>query len=276
LCSHGDKIDVLKVRKNIYRLRKKYLKLRFIDSFKFLSTSLEKLCNGLEIGRFKETRKYFLEIEKFELGRQKGVFLYSFIDSIEKMNYPTLPTKKQFFDTLSEEHVSNECYERAKKVWRLFDCKNLGKYSDLYLKSDVTLLSDAFEQFRDTYCLKVYKLDPAQYYTLPGLSFDCMLRMTKVELELLTDIDMVHFLKKGIRGSISQCTERMHVANNRYLPNFDPTKPSSFITYLDATNLYGHSMSQALPFGGFKWLSQREINDLNILDVDDNSANGYV
>ncbi|MGH9021455.1 MAG: hypothetical protein ACRDV0_10690 [Acidimicrobiales bacterium] len=293
LCKHGDKIDVIAQSKEKYisftksiymhdyvdrktgSLKRKYLKLRFIDSFKFLAASLENLGNGLSTHELKETRKNFVNESQFNLMRKKGVFPYSFIDSMEKMNNPTLPTKNQFYDHLREEHISDESYERAKDVWRLFDCKNLGDYADLYLKSDVLLLTDVFEQFRDT-CLKVYKLDPAHYYTLPSLSFDCMLRMSKVELELLTDIDMIHFFKKGIRGGISQCTERKHIANNSYLPNYDETKPTSFITYLDATNLYGHSMSQALPYGSFEWLSERDIIDLNIMDVDDDSPQGYV
>ena len=293
LCRYGDKIDVIAQSKEKYisftksiymhdyvdqktgQTKRKNLKLRFIDSFKFLSTSLENLGNGLSNNEFRETRKHFLNNTEFNLMRQKGVFPYNYVDNIEKMNNQNLPTKNQFYDQLREEHISDECYDRAQEVWRVFKCKNLGEYSDLYLKSDVLLLCDVFEQFRDT-CLKVYKLDPAQYYTLPSLSFDCMLRMTKVELELLTDIDIVHFFQKGIRGGISQCTERKHIANNSHLPNFDPTEPTSYITYLDATNLYGHSMSQALPFGGFRWLSEREILDLNIMNVDDDSPQGYV
>lgn len=293
LCRYGDKIDVIAQSKEKYvsftksiymhdyvdgktgHTKRKYLKLRFIDSLKFLSTSLENLGNGLNTTEFRETRKHFVTDGEFNLMRRKGVFPYSFIDSIDKMNNSNLPTKNDFYDSLREEHISDECYDRAKEVWRLFACKNLGEYSDLYLKSDVLLLTDVFEQFRDT-CLKVYKLDPAQYFTLPGLSFDCMLRMTKVELELLTDIDIIHFFQKGIRGGISQCTDRMHTANNSFLPNFDPNEPTSFITYLDATNLYGHSMSQTLPLGGFRWLSEGEILDLNIMDVDDDSPQGYV
>lgn len=293
LCRFGDKIDVIAQSKEKYIsftksiyvhdyvetktgvLKKKYLKLRFLDSFKFLSASLDTLASGLELSSLREMRKHFPDNAQFNLMCKKGVFPYSFMDSLEKMKNPTLPTKNQFYDSLSEEHISDEAYERAKNVWHSFQCKNLGEYSDIYLKSDVLLLCDVFEQFRDM-CLNTYKLDPAQYYTLPGLSFDCMLRMTQVELQLLTEIDMICFFKEGIRGGISQCTERKHIANNSYLPNFDPTKPSSFIAYLDATNLYGHSMSQALPFGGFRWLTEREILDLNVMAVDDDGPHGYV
>ena len=112
----------------------KFLKLRFIDSFKFLSASLENLGNGLVALDFKETQKHFSDDAKFNLMRQKGVYPYSFVDSIDKMNNPELPTKNEFYDNLRDEHISDESYERAKIVWNMFGCKNLGEYSDLYLK----------------------------------------------------------------------------------------------------------------------------------------------
>ncbi|XP_030764719.1 uncharacterized protein LOC115888968 isoform X2 [Sitophilus oryzae] len=292
LCRHGDKIDIIAQSKEKYvsftksiyvddyvgskgEVKKKYLKLRFIDSFKFLSTSLSNLGNGLSIENFKETKKHFPEKEKFDLMRQKGVFPYTFMDSLKKMNNRSLPTKHEFYDDLNNEHISDVDYQRAKDVWRLFNCKTLGDYSDLYLKSDTLLLCDVFENFRDT-SLKIHKLDPLQYYSLPSLSFDSMLRMTKVELELLTDIDMIHFFKNGIRGGVSQCSERKHIANNKFLPNYNPSEPSSFIMYLDATNLYGYSMSQPLPLRDFRWLTEREIIDLDIMNVEDDSKYGYV
>ena len=110
------------------------------------------------------------------------------------MNNSKLPTKNEFYDNLRDEHIGDEIYESAKSVWNMFGWKNLGEYSDLYLKTDILLLCDVFEQFRDL-CPNVYKLDAAQYHTLPSLLFDCMLRMTKVELELLTDVDIKLFLK---------------------------------------------------------------------------------
>lgn len=292
LINHGDKVEVLAQTKEKYisftkylhvhdyvnkrgEVRKKYLQLRFIDSFKFLSTSLQNLGENLEANQFTETRKLFPENEKFNLMRQKGIFPYSFVDKLEKLNTEFLPSKEQFFDSLNDEHISDKDYQRAVKVWNLFECKSLGEYSDIYLKSDVLLLCDVFENFRKI-CLNKYKLDPLQYFTAPGLAWDAMLKLTGVELELLTDIDMIHFFKKGIRGGISQCSERKHIANNKFLPNYDSNEPSSFITYLDATNLYGHSMSQALPTGGFAWLSDEEILNLNIMAVSDEGSQGYV
>uniref|UniRef100_A0A6P7GNY9 Uncharacterized protein LOC114340369 n=1 Tax=Diabrotica virgifera virgifera TaxID=50390 RepID=A0A6P7GNY9_DIAVI len=151
----------------------------------------------------------------------------------------------------------------------------MGDYGMLYLKSDVLLLADIFENFRKV-CLKEYKLDPAHYVTAPSLTWDAMLKYTDIELQLLTDVDMVHFFKNGIRGGVATCTKRKSIANNRFLSNFDPKKPETYITYLDATNLYGAAMSQPLPWKNFRWLSGQEIEQFNVFDIDDDSEKGYV
>ena len=110
------------------------------------------------------------------------------------------------------------------------------EYHDLYLKSDVLLLADVFETFRDV-CLKNYQLDPCWYFTAPGLSWDAMLKITKVELELLSDPDMLLMIEKGIRGGISTIIHRWAQANNKYMKNYNPKEKSTYIKYLDANNL---------------------------------------
>ena len=102
-------------------------------------------------------------------------------------------------------------------------------------------------------CLINYKLDPCHYYTAPGLAWDACLKETKQELHLLTDYDMLMF-EKGIRGGITHISKRYAKANNKYMKDFDETKPSTYIQYLDANNLYGYAMSQKLPTHGFKWI----------------------
>ena len=102
------------------------------------------------------------------------------------------------------------------------------------------LLADVFEKFIDT-CLKFYKLDPCHYFSSPGLSWDAMLKMTGMRLEKIVDIDMYLFIEKGLRGGISYIAKRYSKANNKYMKNYDPKKPSKFITYLDMNNLMvGH------------------------------------
>ena len=143
-------------------------------------------------------------------------------------------------------------------------------YHDLYLESDVLLLADVFENFRNV-CLNNYKLDPAWYYTSPGIAWDAALKMTGVELELLTDPDMLLMIEKGVRGGISMISKRHGKANNKYMgEEYDPSQPSKYITYLDANNLYGWAMSKPLPISNFKWM--KNLNNWRnrpcILEVD--------
>ena len=128
-----------------------------------------------------------------------------------------------------------------------------GDYHDIYLATDAILLADVFENFRKT-CLKHYELDPAHYYTSPGLSWDALLKHTGIQLELLTDYNKYLFIEKGTRGGVSTEMKRYCEANNPYLQDYNPNKETTYIHHLDANNLYGWAMSQYLPVGNFSWL----------------------
>ncbi|KYN12354.1 hypothetical protein ALC57_15467 [Trachymyrmex cornetzi] len=171
------------------------LKLRFMDSFKFLNTSLEKLVSYLDKSKLKIIRSEFsnLDAEDFDLLTRKGVFPYEYIDSVDKLNETSLPPPELFYSSLTDETASDDDYQHATNVCRRFCIETLGDYSDLYLKTDVLLLADVFENFRDT-CIESYGLDPVYYYTLPGYTWDAMLKYTGIRFELLTDIDMVMFI----------------------------------------------------------------------------------
>ena len=151
----------------------------------------------------------------------------------------------------------------------------MGDYHNLYLGSDVLLLADVFENFRKT-CLEYYKLDPCHYFTSPGLSWDAMLKMTNIKLELMIDVDMFQFIEKGLRGGISYIANRYGEANNKYMKTYDKKAPSKYIMYLDANNLYGWAMSQYLPTGGFKWLSQKQIDKINLAKYEVDSKKGLI
>ena len=162
--------------------------LTFIDSFQFMSSSLDKLVSNLPKEAFKYTSEEFTGT-KLSLMSQKGVYPYDHMDSFEKFDQMELPTKEQFYSILNDQHITNDEYNHARKVGKAFNIKTMGEYHDLYLKSDVLLLADVFESFRKT-CLQYYKLDPCHYFTSPGLSWDALLKMNNIKLELMTDVDM--------------------------------------------------------------------------------------
>ena len=247
--------------------------LTFIDSFQFMSSSLEKLVSNLPRESLKYTSKRFKGL-KLDLMAKKGVYPYDYMDSFKKFK-EQLPTKEEFYSILNDEHISDEDYQHAQNVWNKFNLKNMGEYHDLYLQSDILLLADVFENFRNK-CIEYYKLDPCHYFTSPGLSWDAMLKMTNIKLELITDIDMYLFIEKGMRGGVSYIANRYGKANNKYMKEYDKNKPSKYIMYLDANNLYGWAMSQYLPTGGFKWMTEKQINKINLDKYKDNSKKGLI
>ena len=150
--------------------------------------------------------------------------------------------------------VREEYYEHPRRVWKEFGLKDLGEYHDLYLKTDVILLAKVFEEFRKV-CLKNYGLDPAHFYTAPGLAWKACLKKTRIRLELLLDPDMLLMFERGITGGITQSINRWAKANNPYMGSeFDPDEKTNYLQYLDANNLYGWAMSQPLPIRGFCWV----------------------
>ena len=248
--------------------------LVFLDSFQFMSSSLDNLIKNLPDEAFKYTKQEFKK-EQFNLMKQKGIYPYDHMDSFDRFNETKLPVQQDFYSILNNEHISDEQYKHAQNVWDTFNLKTMGDYHDLYLKSDILLLADVFENFRKT-CLQYHKLDPCHYFTSPGLSWDAMLKMTDIKLELMVDIDMFQFIEKGMRGGISYIANRYGKANNKYMKNYDEKAPSKYIMYLDANNLYGWAMSQYLPTGNFKWLSPNQIEKTNLGKYTENSKKGLI
>ena len=213
------------------------------------------------------------QLENVELLTRKGVYRYDYVSSMEKLSETQLPPKEEFYSKLNDEGISDDDYQHAINVWNTFQCKTIRDYHNLYLKSDVLLLADVFENFRKT-CLKHYNLDPAHYYISPGLAWDACLKETGQELELLHDYDMLMMFEKGIRGGIFHITKRYAEANNKYMKDYDPDKPSNYIQYLDANNLYGWAMSQSLPTHGFSWMKDLTID--SVIDLLDKKRNPEV
>ena len=251
-------VDVKKTEDN--KDIKIFFKLRFVDSLKFLGCSLSTLANNLPKDKFYNLEERFSG-KLLEMAKRKGVFPYDWFNMIEKLDWESLPTFEDFFSLLLGEGISRDEYEFALEVWKEFGCKTFKDYLELYNEIDVLLLADVFENFREI-CLENYNIDPAYYFTFPGLFWDAMLKETKIKLELLSDIDQYYFFKQMIRGGISNVSNRYAEANNIYMGDlYDPNKENSYITYFDANNLYGFIMMQELPFRGFEWITDEELEN---------------
>ena len=263
------------------------------DSFSFIAASLDKLVSMTKYDNTdeKDRRKWVLrenwqsnfrysskndiiKTEKcLDLLTEKGVFPYDYMNSFDKFNDEHLPSKEQFYSRLTEEDITNDDYNKAKQIWQHFGIKSMGDYHDLYLKTDVLLLTDVFENFRDM-CLSYYGLDPVYYYTLPNFAFDAMLKLTGIEIDLVYDQEMYEMIEAGLRGGMTQTTCKKVEANNKYMgSDYDKNKASSYINYLDANNLYGLSMIQKLPYRNLKW--DDKITEEDIINYD-NGRTGYI
>ena len=216
------------------------IKLKDIGNNRLIRTSC-KSCRSKKdqplstlIERFPSTFKLCKKnMEKFILLLKKCVYPYEYMDSFDKFDETTLPNIENFYSSLELRNFDVKEYNHAKKLWGIFNIKNIGDYHDLYVQADTAQLSDVFENFRSL-CLREYQLDPAYYVSTPSLAFDAMLKITGAKIELFTDIDMVLMTEKGIRGGLTQAIKKYAVANNKYLDNYGKTKDSIYLQYLDA------------------------------------------
>ena len=244
--------------------------LRFLESFQFLPSLLETLVENLKQDRldaFPHLLSEFDQKQQAQLLVRKGIYPYKYMGSFHKFDEKDLPPIEEFYFSIKKESISDEDYTHAQKVFREFNLSSLGDYHDLYCKTDVLLLTDVFESFRKV-CLSQFELDPCHFYTSPGLSWASLLKMTGVELELLTDIDKILMIEHGTRGGLSQISNRYQKANNPYRDDYDPSDTTSYLMYLDANNLYGWAMVQPLPVSDFKFLDDAKSFDVSTIKED--------
>ena len=175
--------------------------LLFIDSMQFTNSSLDKLVKNLNDKDFKYLSEEFND-EQLKLVKEKWIYHYEYMNSFKGFSEDELLNKSKFLSSLKDSGVNEKEYEQAVNVWKVFKIKNFGEYQDLYLKTDVLLLVDMFEKFVES-CLNYYRLDPCHYFSSLGLSWDAMLKMTGIKLELINDINVHLFIEKGMRGGIS-------------------------------------------------------------------------
>ena len=261
-----------------------YIKIRKSGEliFKYFNCKrryLKKIDN-LELKKFKKSFRNTYnfcnkDINKFMLLLRKCVYPYEYMDDWDRFNEEKLPNKNDFHSSLNMEDISEIDYRHALKVFNKFNIKNLGEYHDLYVQSDTILLADVFESFRNL-CLNTYGLDPAYFLALPGLAWQACLKHSGVKLELISDIDMLLMIEKGIRGGIYQSNFRNAKANNKYMIDYDEKEASSFLIYTDYNNLYGKSVSVKLPVDGFEWVEDiSEIDENFIKNYDEDTNVGY-
>ena len=221
-----------------YKVDSKYtwssqlIQIWFIDSMQFMNSSLDSFVKNLSDYDFKYLSKEFTG-DFLELVKQKGVYPYEYMDSCSKFSENKLPDRSKFFSSLKDKCISEKNYMKANNMWNVFKMNTMVDYHDLYLKTDVLLLADVFEKFINT-CLDYYRLDPCHCFSISGLSWDAILKMTGIELDLISDIDMHLFIEKGMRVGISYIAKRHSKANNKYMKCYDSSKEIIYITYLDA------------------------------------------
>ena len=197
------------------------------------------------------------------------------MDSFKTFSENKLPNRCKFLSSVKEKCISKKDYLKADNIWNVFKMNTMGDCHDLYLKTDVLLLADVFEKFIK-HCLGYYGLDPCHYFSSSGLSWDAMLKMTRIKLYLISDIDMPLFIEKGMRGGISYIAKRHSEASNKYMECYVSSKESKCITYLGENNLYGWGMSQYLSYSGFKYLNKKEIDRFHVNSIEENSSIGYI
>ena len=244
--------------------------ITFIDSLQFYNGSLDILKSNSKDEDLKHLTSEF-SIYKSEILKRKDAYPYEQVDSYEKFKHPSLPKKKYFYSSLrdgkrdrSDGHISDEQYQHLQNVWDIFNFNTFEDFHNHYLKKDVLLLADVFEKFIFT-CLKYYDLDPCHYFSAPGLSWDAMLKMTGVTLEKISDPDKYMFFEQGMRGGVSYINKRYSEASK-----------NKHILYLDMNNLYGHAMSQYLPYANFKWVKNIDKIEQKLMNIKSNSSTGYI
>jgi hypothetical protein len=250
----------------------------FIDSYNFMSSSLEVLVKSLLTGGedFFHPLKTIFNTDKIDDLLAKLPFPYDFITDDTALEVTSVPPIESFYNKLTMSGPSQEEYERVLRIWDLFQMRTMRQLLLFYNELDTALLAICIVQFGDM-LYSIYELEMSHYYSLPGYAWDAMLKSTDIKLQLLTDSVMYMFFEQNIRAGLSYIGDRYFECNNETLGDrFDPNKPVKHLLLVDFNALYSFCLSQPLPFGCFQWLSDNEINALNIKETDCDGEVGYV
>uniref|UniRef100_A0A0R3QH64 DNA-directed DNA polymerase n=1 Tax=Brugia timori TaxID=42155 RepID=A0A0R3QH64_9BILA len=242
---------------------------------------LRSLVDLLTDSDFAHTKKVFgRNEEQFRAAKQKGFFPYDFIKSFDDLKLTRLPEKNHFYNKLTDESISDENYNFAQHVWRIFNCKSMSDYMRIYCEIDTTTLADVFCAFRKT-CLQEYNLDPTLYITLPGYAFDVMKKHTNLNIDLFDESEATfyNFFESAIRGGITNTNVRYCKANTNCVPDtYDASKEPRCISYIDKNSLYSFAMMQFLPSHNFFDVDKSDFGFFTpeyISSIEDDAEIGY-
>ena len=236
--------------------------IKFKDSYGFLQCSLSTLMTNLASEgerHFRYLKKYVPESDLREMLLRKGVFPYSYFSSLSILKNTELPPITSFRNDLDGKAISQSDYDHAQRVWKAFRCRSFVDYLHVYLLCE---------------SIGNYDFDPTHYFSGPHYCYNAFLRMSGVQMDLLTDINQYFFLKKGIRGGLSMVVKRYSKANNPNLSGYVSSAPHVYILDLDANNLYGKAMLEALPYSGFRWMGREELTQERIMGMSPTGEDG--
>ena len=233
---------------------------RFIDSYRFLSSSLDSLVKKLDNDDFIMLKKEFPD--KWQYINKKLGYAYEYFNSIDDYKKPVYNLKKEgFFSNLKNKCRDDEERQRTEEIIEIFDINSGEDLTELYLKSDVILLVDVFEKFIKRYT-EEYGIIPLYCVSLPGYTWQCGMKHTDIKLQTLQDKDMILFLENNIRGGVSS------IMGSRYVKSDEDKK----ILYVDAKSLSGRAVSENLPYDEIEF--DRNVKLEDIINTPDDSDIG--
>ena len=251
--------------------------LQFIDSFQFMASSLDRLCKTMRkegVDDFVHTSHYFGQDDIFY---EKGIYPYDYVSGPSKLDETALPPKEAFYNSITEENISDEQYARAQEMWQRLSMNTLRDYTRHYIQLDVLILADLFEKFRRT-MFDAHGLDCLHFPSLPSLTLQLALKMTSVKLDLIDDSEIYLMIESAIRGGLSYVAQRHAKANYPAMGamEYRADLPTSHILYLDCNSLYATCQQFPLPVGDFRLLSDDELSRFNVTAIAADSPIGYI
>ena len=245
-----------------------------MDSMAFLGASLDNLVKTLKASNhsFPILKQWMRDTNQRELILRKGVYPYEFATSLNVLRDTcTLPKKEEFFSLLSGEHITDGDYQHATNVWNSFQCRDMCDYTELYVRADTYQLAEAMLELRES-VISEFNIDLCHYLSLPMMAKDIMLKFTNVEMELMSDVEMIHMIRSNIRGGLSYVnTRHFHCAEES-----KKREENVSAAYVDANNLYGAAMRFAMPLCDFQWMTDSELEIFTMDQITEYGSEGYI